>query len=355
MAARVTLKHIADRVGVSRVAVSAALGMLSDRSQVRLSADKAREIRRVAEALGYHRSNLARALQRNRTQTVGVLFRVVSNPQPVSYLIDCIDRELMARGYRAQLGPFHARYDILEHNIRELVGWQVDGLIVCFVYESDDREGRWPALDAWLCKVGTPLVFVESTLETTRRHPRVGVDFAAAAETAAQHLIAGGCRRLAYVGPRKGADMARWAGVQRAASVADIQAEWLALDLSIASSPTLEDVEAAQRVGYDLASRKDRPTGLICSNDEVAGGLLTALRRKGLRIPGDVAIVGYHNSQTALLTVPTLSTMQEPAEEMARAAVKTLLDRIAGRRSAVNLRFAPRLVVRESSRPAAHA
>ncbi len=348
---RVTLKDIGERVGVSPVAVSAALGMLSSNSPVRLSEETAEQVRRIAGELGYQRNNIARAFRSKRTQTIGLLFRVVSNTQPVNYLIDCMHRELQRHEYHAYLSPFHSRYELFERGVRDLVGWQVDGLILSHVYGSDDADGQWSDLEQWLTKLNIPVVLVESTLPAARTHPRLAVDMVGASALAARHLIDLGHRRLAFVSDPRGASRERWEAVQRVAGEqGGVQAEWIILDTTTASVPTLGPLEAAQRAGAQLAQRDMRPTGLICGNDSVARGLVGAMQGAGLDIPGDVSVIGYDNSEAAVMCEPRLTTFQQPVELLAQQAVEALLGRVAGdRKGAESSQFAAELIIRDST------
>jgi|GEM_PF-7116835 len=330
---RVTLKAISERVGVSPVAVSAALGILSENSQVRISEDKAKHIRKVAREMGYHTNRLARAFRTRQTHTIGVLFRVVSNPQPVSYLIDCIHRGLDAQGYQAYLSPFHSSFDLLEKGVRRLVEWQVDGIVMSHVFQSDDTKNAWPELEAWLEKVGVPLVMVESALKTSPRCRRFNVDMQGAATEAAEYLIRSGRRSIAYVGESRGANAERWQAVKAVADDAGVASQWIRVDETEEISPLLQLVESARETGRKLAIQPDRPTGLICCNDAVATSVSAGLMSQGVDVPGDVAVIGYDNSEAALMGTPQLTTFQQPIETVADAVIETLLNDINGKKS----------------------
>lgn len=350
MAKRVTLKQISDRVGVSPVAVSAALGMLSKDTQVRIAPDKVEKIRRVAREMGYHRNKLARAFRSKRTHTVGVLFRVVSNPAPVSYLIDCIHRELDGRGYRAFLSPYHARFDLLVDSIRDLVAWQVDGLIVTYLFAHDDKEQKWGPLEEWLAKIEMPVVMVESTLATQGGIPRIAVDLPAASGAAAQHAIAAGHRRLAYVSEVGGAHTLRWAAIEQVAkNTSGATARWVQFDPTQTTTPMLGAVQGATRAARELATLPDRPTVVLCGNDATAAAVVGELQQMGVRVPQDIAIIGYDNSEYALLAQPALTTMQAPMEQVATASVDALLSLIDGKEpDPLVRRFESQLIERAS-------
>lgn len=326
MKRRVTLSQIAKRAGVSNVAVGAALGLLSQESNVRLSSQRAAMIRQVAQEMGYERDLLARAFRQQRTGVVGVLFRVVSNPLSVSYLVDCIHRELLGRQYHVNLSPFQSNFDVLESMVRRMVSWRVDGLILCHLYPSDDERGRFGELEQMLGKNKVPLVLVESTIPTEQSHGRVRVDLEHASFAAATHLLELGHRELAYVGDQCGAFEDRWRGIRRAVGKRrGARVMHLPMQFNSAAPPIHQYMLASISAGRQLGAMANRPTGLICTNDQVALGVMAGLREMKLSVPQDVSVVGYDNSDLAVIGQPGLTSLDPPVEDMARIAV-TLLD-----------------------------
>lgn len=331
MAQRVTLKAIADRVGVSPVAVSAALGQLSSHSKVRLSPKMAQRIREVSREMNYHQNKLARAVRSSRTHTIGVLMRVVSNSAPVNFLIDSIHRELAAAGYRAHLSTFHSSFDLFETEMREFTQWQVDGLIATYVFESDDVRRQWPALQQWLASANMPVMFVNASLAGGTQHNLVEVDMAADAQAAAHHLLSLGHRHLAYVGEDVAENLTRYAAARQAAAGHDkAKVSFIPLNVgsTAAAGTILELAQASLETGQHIAQMKDRPTGLICGNDSVASGVCSSLMQAGVNVPGDVSIIGYDNNEVGLFTRPALTTFVLPMKQVAQAAVQGLLARI---------------------------
>lgn len=353
MAKRVTLSEIGRRAGVSSVAASAALGLLSENSSVRLSEAKAKQIRQVAKELGYQPDLLARAFRRQRTYMVGVLFRVVSNPLPISYLIDCMHRELLAQEYHAYLSPFQSTFDVLEESVRDLLAWRVEGMILSHVFQSDDREHEGTRLEAMLEQIKVPLVLVESDFEPERPCSQVFVDHGDSMRRAAAHLLKLGHRALAFVPDRRGPAPERWAGLEAAVAAwpgASLEHVHLAKDDSVFAVQRL--VHEARLTGRSIAAMPARPTGLVCHNDMVAAGVIAGLRDCGLRVPADCSVIGYDNSDLAVLTDPELTSFDPPMERLAAAAVTELLRQIEQPRCKPRRhRFKAELRVRASTAP----
>lgn len=351
MAKQVTLTEIGKRAGVSNVAVGAALGLLSEKTSVRLGKAKAEMIRKVAKEMGYQPNLLARAFRKQETKMIGVLFRVVSNPLSVGYLIDSTHRELLAESYHAYLSPYQSKFDLMWTNVLELLAWRVDGLILMNVFQSDDKEGRWPELEGILADAGMPFVLVGSDIQTDKPQSNVRVDMQEVAFKAANHLLELGHRKLGFVSNIPQLGKAQQAGLDAAlksvsgASIESVQLQPVSHGQRIQSL-----VLASKATGEVLAKDKNRPTGLICSNDIVAMGIIEGLRKHGLAVPKDVSVIGFDDSDYAVLGEPGLTTFAPPIEQMAKAAVATLLTQI--KKSTTKAQehiFQAELVVRDST------
>ena len=112
--------------------------------------------------------------------------------------------------------------------------------------------------------------------------------------------------------------------------------------------------EAGYQAMMDLMAQEPRPTVVICANDTVAIGAYNATRTLGLNVPGDVSLVGFDDLPLAAWEVFGLTTVRQPMEEMARAAVRLLIERIEGRVDSTAIRqmvFEPRLVLRRTLAP----
>ena len=351
MAKRVTLSEIGRKAGVSDVSVGAALGLLSKNSSVRINPEKAEMIRKVAAELGYQPNLLARAFRNQRTKTVGVLFRVVSNPIAVSYTVDCMHRELLAHQYHANLSPFQSRFSVLEETISTLLAWRVDGLILSHVFATDDKDSRWPQLEQTLDKAKVPIVFIESDIPTIKPRPSVNADLGLAMETSARTLISLGHKRLGFITDHRGPTPDRWAGVERALKDnPGTTVEAIAPNYDTSASPIQQMTLAVQELGRTIAKNPNRPTGFICTNDFVASSLITGFRDSGLKVPQDAAVTGYDNSEHAVLARPGITSFAPPIEKMASTAVTLLLEQIENPKAKPTAhRFEAPIVLRQST------
>ena len=111
-------------------------------------------------------------------------------------------------------------------------------------------------------------------------------------------------------------------------------------------------VEGGLRAGRKLLSMEPRPTGIICSNDLMAIGVLQAAAELGIDVPGDLSVVGFDGIEASSWTNPPLTTIEQPIDEIAQTAVDTLRTLIEDPKALPNSYFRPNLRVRSSTGPA---
>jgi DNA-binding LacI/PurR family transcriptional regulator len=202
-----------------------------------------------------------------------------------------------------------------------------------------------------LVEEGARLVFVNGALNTLNV-PSVGVDEQTAGELATQHLIDLGHRRIGYVaGPdhylptRQKA--AGWASALGSAGLNGGADELVAYGHDFT-------VEAGRVALRDLLARDRPPTGVICSSDLMAIGVLQEAAERGLRVPEDLSVVGFDGIEPTAWTKPALTTVEQPIEEIAETAVNALRTRMdAPRKPLPDSFFRPRLRQRASTAPPA--
>jgi LacI family transcriptional regulator len=166
--------------------------------------------------------------------------------------------------------------------------------------------------------------------------------------TATQHLLALGHRRIGYVGglPGSGCNQARLHGYRAALENAGI-----APDPALVHNERFS-YDVGLRAGAHLLDLSDRPTAVVGASDTIALGLLEAARRRGLRIPGDLSVTGFDDTELARMAAPPLTAVRQPLREMGRVAVKTVLQMAAGEAlDSHHVELATELVVRNTTGP----
>jgi LacI family transcriptional regulator len=330
-----TIKEVAERAGVSAGTVSNVLNRperVSRRTRTRVLA--------AIDDLGFVRNGSARDLRRGRSHTIGLVVLDVGNPffTDVARGVDAVVEEHGSVLTLVDLGGDMQRQ---RRHLANLEEQRVQGVLITPVDDED------PRLDELVAR-GVPVVLVDRRSADGRRCS-VAVDDVLGGRLAAEHLIERGHRRLAFVaGPRAVRQVAdRLQGASEA-----VAATAGAEPLVVVERPGLS-LEDGQEAGERLAAidGATRPTAVFCANDLLALGVLQALTTAGLRIPEDVAIVGYDDIAYAAAAAVPLSAVRQPRRALGATAAQLLFEEIGSgadhhHRQVV---FQPELVVRASS------
>ncbi|WP_327707965.1 LacI family transcriptional regulator [Streptomyces sp. NBC_00464] len=329
------IKSVTREAGVSVGTVSNVLNQPD-----RVSAPTRRHVQQVITRLGYVRSESARQLRAGRSRIISLLVLDMGNP----FFVD------IARG--------------AEHAVREAEL----GVMVCNSGQSPQEEMDYLALFAQQRVRGalvTPADLSGHTLREFRRHgipfvviDRVGgeeegcsvaVDDVAGGALAIRHLVSSGHRAIAFVsGPARLKQIQdRSAGARAALADAGLPPE------SMRELPVGRlDVAAGRDAGARLLGLMERPTAVFCANDLLALGVLQSLYAAGVRVPEDMAIVGYDDIEFAAAATVPLTSVRRPAATMGTLAAELLLQETGDRASEhrhEHVLLQPELVVRRSS------
>ncbi len=342
MIQRVTLRDVATRAQVHYATVSTVLN--GAKGSTRVSEETSRRVMQAAEDLGYRVNRTAQQLRTQRSHVVGLLTGDLENPF-FSHMVALCSADLERAGYEVILASrrqdsardFHLLESLLS---RELAGVLIWSETMTEVRERVQRSG-----------IGN-VVVLGMTIP--------GYDSAAGVletglEEALDHLRAQGYRRIAYFAPEQmiGRDGDPRDQVYRAKMAAFGQAECL-----VSYRGSASDVAAARAAAEALAGEwaqmppEERPDALLCFNDMNAFGAMMGLRRRGLRVPEDIALVGCDDLPLAAQLDVPLTTIKYPLEAICGAAVQQLLGRIEAQDHSAPPQAAfweTHLVVRETS------
>ncbi|MBG6225367.1 LacI family transcriptional regulator [Arthrobacter sp. CAN_A2] len=336
----VSIKDVADTAGVAVGTVSNVLNHPS-----RVSAATRERVQAAIDALGFVRNDAARQLRAGQSRTIGLVVLDVANPFFASLARaaeDCAaeNGSTVVLGDSGQDAEREARYiDVFEQQ-------RVQGMLISPVGDVG------PRVEA-LRQRGMPVVLVDR-VDPQRRCSSVSVDDVAGGYIAVRHLLEAGRRRIAFVGTR--ADYRQVADRLAGARQAIEEHDGAVLEVLEADAMT---VLAGRDIGETIARRGHRelPDGIFCANDLLAIGVMQAvLLIRGLRIPEDLALIGYDDIDFSASTVVPLTSVRKPTELMGRTAVELLLEEIEGpaarRRQVI---FDPELVERRSTQAGVHA
>jgi DNA-binding LacI/PurR family transcriptional regulator len=327
------LSDIAAQAGVSAATVSR---VLNGRPGV---ADTTRQS--VLTALDVLRYERPTRLKPQSAGLVGVIVPELDNPVFPAFL-QVVEPSLARHGYTPVLCVQTPGGLTEDEYVRMLLERGVSGIVfVCGLHADAGADpGRYQRLRAG----GLPIVLVNGHLDGVDA-PSVSTDDAAATELAVAHLVSLGHTRIGLaVGPHRFTSVIRKVDGFRAALRRNLGIE--DGDVWVASS--MFTVEGGALAADRLVTRG--ATAVICGSDLMALGAIRALRGRGLRVPGDVSVVGSDDSPLMAFTDPPLTTIRQAVPAMAAAAVQSLLDEIAGDPVALGeYVFRPELVVRAST------
>jgi len=331
----VSVRDVAFRAGVSVGTVSNVMNHPD-----KVAAATVVKVQQAISELGFIRNDAARQLRNGRSKTIGLVVLDVRNPFFTDVARGAEDAAAIA-GLTVTLGNSDENTDREAKYLELFEQQRVHGILIS---PYTDITARLHALRSR----GIPAVLVDRTT-TDLSFSSVSVDDLAGGALALKHLIDRGCRRIAFVGGpleiRQVSD--RLQGARRAAAAhPDVTLEVIEL----AASSVVEGRDAGAAIAARPATA--RPDGVFCANDLVSMGMLQALVMQGstIRIPDDIALIGYDDIDFASVAVVPLSSIRQPSALIGETAVRILLEEaddpsIPPRQ----IEFQPELVVRAST------
>ena len=309
---RVTLDDVVKLANVSAVTVSRAL-----RRPDAVSADKRARIDAAVKKLGYVPDLAASRLASSRTHTIGVIVPTLYNVIFAEYLL-ALHECLIAEGF--QIIVVNSRYstDEEEGAIKTLIGQRAEAIVVAGVHHT-------PLARKLLARSRVPVI---ETLELTPDPVGLNIGFSqqAAGAEATRHLIGGGRRRVAFfVGNLDDRARARMAGYEAAMAAAG-----LVDAVTIIQSHDLSSIRLGAALLNKLLETSPLPEAIFCIDDNVALGALQECRKRQIRVPQDVAIMGFHDLEFAACLSPSLTTIATHRYETGRLAGERLVAAIVG-------------------------
>ncbi|PWJ18019.1 LacI family DNA-binding transcriptional regulator [Jannaschia seohaensis] len=300
-----TLADVARRAGVSTATVSRCLN-----APERVQRETRERIEAAVAEIGYSPNFGARALAAKRTDTIGAIVPTLEN-SVFARGLQAFQTGLVAQGMTLLLASSAYRPDLEAAQIRTLVARGADGLLLI----GHERD---PALYDFLALHRVP-VLVAWVYDPSEPRPSVGFDNKAAMAEMTAAVLAQGHRRLATIsGHTRFNDRTR-------DRVAGVRAAMAAQGLDPATLTVIETpygIETGARAMADLMTAPHPPTAVICGNDVLALGALRQARAMGLRVPEDVSITGFDDTELSTVADPPLATVSIPHGEMgARAAI----------------------------------
>ncbi len=310
----ITMKDIADELGVSVATVSRAL-----KDSPRISEKMREEIKRYAREHDFIPNPIAESL---RTQKVMKIIGVIL-PQFTHFyfssVLSGIEEVATSFGYRLMVAQSREEYEREVEICRSFHESKVTGVIVSQAINTTHYDHFQNLIDC-----GLPLVFYDRIC-TKVNTSRVVVDDYMGAFSAVEHMIQTGCRRIAFYGASRKLEISknRFNG-------------WRDALLKHGISPDeqvkrhCDNRTEAERITPEVLAMEQRPDAFFAVNDDTAIGVMYTAKRMGLRVPDDVSVCGFTNGQRARACDPMLTTVEQNGMEVGRQAARILVDMAEG-------------------------
>lgn len=310
---RTSLKDLADKLGVSIATVSRAL-----RNSHEVGEEMKVKVKALAKEMNYRPNPFAQSLRKEAPKVIGVIV-----PNLVTHyfaaVLDGIEDFARRKGYSVLSANSHEDHEREAQAIENFLDMHVEGIIVCLAQDTVDFS---PFLK--LKEVGVPLVFFARTcLDDQFSHVIGNGDVAAYDATI--HMIDSGAKRVAFIGGPNNLNMVKRRKHGYLQALRDrnipIERELVAcdkIDFEVARANTIGVLENAH------------PDAILAFNDIITYAAFDAIKAKGLRIPNDVAIIGFTDGDTAAFVTPRLSVIMDQAHEQGSKACELLMRGIMG-------------------------
>ncbi|NWE49176.1 LacI family DNA-binding transcriptional regulator [Pseudomonas gingeri] len=329
---RPTLNEVARLAGVSPITASRALRGISS-----VATELVEKVRRAADELNYVVNPAARALASAQSHSVVVLVPSLSNLLFIDTL-EAIHKVLRPRGFEVLIGNYHYSREEEENLLRNYMAYQPRGLLLTGFDRSESARRMIEASNV-------PCVYMMD-LDPGAGVNCVGFSQQSAGATAAEHLISRGRRRLAYIGAQLDQrTLLRGEGFRRALQAAGLYDPDLEL-----LTPRPSSVGLGGELFLQLMSSHPQVDAIFFGNDDLAQGALLEAMRCGIKVPEQVAVLGFNDLPGSAFMVPRLSSIRTPREAIGQRAAEQMLNLMAGNpvpQPVVDMGF--ELMVRESS------
>lgn len=339
MEKEITIYDIAKDLGVSPTTVSRALN-----NHPSVNEKTKKKIFEAAMARGYQSNVFAANLRKKRTNNIGVIVPRL-NSRFQSSVLAGMENVANESGFNLIITQSLESYEKEAANALTMFNSRVDGLLVSLAGDTKNIDHFAPFF-----KKGIPVLFYDRIAENSKS-TGIAIDNFQAAQNATNHLIEQGCTRIVHVlrTPKINVYADRLKGYKYALMENDIS-----FNPSLVIYADLVE-EAGEEIVNQILQMDPLPDGLFVSNDSCAASCIRYMKLKGIRIPEDIAVVGFNNEVISRLVEPNITTVNNPGYEMGELAMKNLInqlenpsDRMLQNTNKITLHS--ELIIRESSK-----
>jgi DNA-binding LacI/PurR family transcriptional regulator len=328
-----SLKDIAQALGVSVPTVSRALKDSPDIS--RALCEKAKW---MAREMNYRPNPFALSLRKNAPRIIGVVV-----PDIVTHffasILNGIENMAVKNGYFVIITTSHESYEHEKRNVENLVNMRVEGIIACLSQETTDYTHF-----AELKDINMPLIMFDRVC-LTDQFSSVVADGEHSAQMATQHLLDNGCKRVAFIGGANHLDIVKR---RKHGYLEALRNNKMPIEKELVVCRKI-DYEEGKIAAQTLLALPNPPDAILAMNDTLAFAAIEVIKSHGLRVPNDIALIGYTDEQHANYIEPKLSAVSHQTYEMGETACLLLIDQIRGDKAIRQVMIPTHLQIRESS------
>lgn len=335
-----TMNDVAKAAGVTQATVSYVLNNTGDISEA-----VKKRVQEAAEELGYIRNNMARNLKLKRSNTIGIIVPDVTNSY-YSEIIKYTERIIREHGFFTFICITMHSPDIEDWYITSLIEQKVAGVVVCYGFANKQSLKK-------LMTYNVPFVALDDDLqqEGNIEAPCVLINNIKGSFLAVQQFVSLGLSGIAFCSEMtyNSALKDRYEGFMLAIKEFGLQKQLQ--HVYVAG----DDVDQNDKItlGYGAAEEilaKSQPEAIFATNDEMAIGVMKKLAECGLRIPRDIAVIGYDNVPLSAIVSPSLTTINQPVMTMCIQGTGMLRDLIGGKENTRRrIMLEPSIIVRDSA------
>ncbi|WNH12665.1 LacI family DNA-binding transcriptional regulator [Thalassobellus suaedae] len=309
---KTTIKDIAKVLSITPSAVSKALNnhpRISDKTKI--------AVRQVAEALNYQPNHIATALRKGKSNLVGVMIPR-ANSHFFSSVVEKIENVLSKEGYNIIITQSNESFTRESKNIESLLLTQVDGIIASMANETKTLE-HFEKIKS----NGIPLIMFDRG-EDALDVDYIGIDDYKSSFKIVKHLKNQGCKRIAHIGGHSHTRIYK----NRIAGYKDALLKYkLPIAEELISESTLY-IEDGRKIMKQLLELPERPDAVYAASDFAAMGALQVMEENNIRVPEDIALVGFSNETFTSFVKPSITTINQRSETIGQLAAETFLKRV---------------------------
>jgi LacI family transcriptional regulator len=335
----VTIRDIAKELNLSVSTVSKAL-----RDSYEISNKTKKLVIDCAQKHNYRPNTIAQSLKQGISKSIGIVVSAIDN-QFFSQVISGIESVAYEAGFNVIITQTHESFDLEVKNVGHLTHHSIDGLLISLSTETKDIDHLKK-----LHKQGLPIVFFDRVTDEIETHKVIADNFKGGYD-ATKHLLDSGYRKIAHItsSPNISITKERLAGYNHALDEAGIDLPGSYIKHCPHGGRDISEIE---NVLHELLMLDEKPDAIFTTSDRITTTTLYLLHKLKIKVPEEIALIGFTNTTLADVLNPPLSTIYQPGFEIGQKATEMLLELILSKRSVTEFKtvvLPTKLFIRESS------